>query len=150
MRKLPEPYEYKSSGVPKLKGVNRFERIGEKELLTGVVKGQRASDLEERFARALYKNKRVLGFQFQVSLLAGRNLPGEKRVDFLVNTGRIVPVEVDGYFSHRNAVQRGRDAIKEILLNEYFQRAGYMPLLRVPGHELGSQENADRRVRELF
>ena len=150
MANTPEPYKYKLHGQANLAGLNRIQRWADEELLIGAVKGQRASDLEERFARALYKNKRVLDFRFQVSFLAGRNLPGEKRIDFLVDTGRIIPVEVDGYFAHRSAAQQSRDSLKEILLNDYFQRVGYLPLVRVPGDELATQEEADRRVRELF
>ena len=146
-----KPYRYKRSG---LFGAELppapLQALEENEGLSGKVLGQPASDLEERFARALSKNRRVLGYRFQVSFIASRGLPGEKRVDFVVNTGLQRPVEVDGAYVHKTAAQQASDAVKELVLNAYFRAAGYQPLLRIPGFHLENQESADRFVQALF
>ena len=61
---LPKPYQYrKIPRRPEKMRANRQPRVTENEVLTGVVQGSEASDIEERFAKALYKNK--LDFDFQ-------------------------------------------------------------------------------------
>jgi len=118
--------------------------------LTGLVKGKPATDIEERFARGLV----FLGleFRFQVRFSTVGSLPWqEKVVDFVVQaSGVFQPVEVDGDIGHRTSAQRGRDAIREVLLNEVFLRLGYLPLVRVKWFELESQEMADSVVGALF
>jgi hypothetical protein len=118
--------------------------------LTGLVKGKPATDIEERFARAL--GSLGLGFRFQVRFSTVGSLPWqEKVVDFVVQvSGVFQPVEVDGDIGHRTSAQRGRDAIREVLLNEVFIWLGYLPLVRVKWFELESQEMADGVVRRMF
>ena len=118
--------------------------------LTGLVKGKPATDIEERFARAL--GSLGLGFRFQVRFSTVGSLPWqEKVVDFVVQvSGVFQPVEVDGDIGHRTSAQRGRDAIREVLLNEVFIRLGYLPLVRVKWFELESQEMADGVVRSML
>ena len=118
--------------------------------LTGLVKGKPATDIEERFARALVSLG--LEFRFQMRFSTVGSLPWqEKVVDFVVQaSGVFQPVEVDGDIGHRTSAQRGRDAIREVLLNEVFLRLGYLPLIRVKWFELESQEMSDGVVRRLF
>jgi hypothetical protein len=117
--------------------------------LTGWVQGRRASDLEERFARALIQAGLSFTFQEQVTL-AGM-IPGqEKRVDFMVLCGMPCPVEIDGPIAHQTAGQKGADLVREILLNHAFLRRGIQQIRRVKWWRLESQQMANRQVREMF
>ena len=132
--------------------MNRVARIkaeADEVPLTGWVHGKRATDIEERFARALMRMG--LDFRFQVPVATRVSLPGHERiVDFIVETGLKIPVEVDGPRGHNNSAQQGMDEVREMLLNEVFRWWGYSPLERVPWWRLNTQEGARILVRELF
>jgi hypothetical protein len=115
-----------------------------------MVQGQRASDIEERFARALESDRRVEGYIFQPSFIEGRNMPGEIRPDFLVYTMFRWPVQIDGDYFHKTAAQRAEDKEKDARLNEFLRGSGYMPVERVPGSELQTMEQAKETVRRMF
>jgi hypothetical protein len=85
-------------------GLRRSGDAREAELFTGTVKGFKASKGEERAANALYANTKVANFFFRMTIGAeGRNLPGWKELDYLIEstTGMYYAVEVDSQFSHR-------------------------------------------------
>lgn len=117
----------------------------QEEQLSGQVRGQHASDLEERFARALWKHR--VSFIFQLPVRTVASLPNQERqVDFLVNGDQ--PVDIHGYIGHFHSLrQRGQDAFRKLLLDEAFAKMGLKPLLEVPYTRLGSQEAADVFVR---
>jgi len=118
--------------------------------LAGVLQGKRASDIEERFGRALLSVK--LSFRFQVHFAAANHVPGRKKVvDFVVESqGMEHPVEIDGKIGHSTSAQQGRDAIRQVLLNEVFVKQGLALLQRVRWTELETQADADRTVRRMF
>lgn len=152
-RSTAKPYKYK---VPRVRGgvshdsINRPKKLVEDEGLTGVVNGEAATDIEERFARALWKNKRVEGFDFQNSYFAGRNMAGEVRPDFIVYAGTAFPVQVDGEFAHRTAEQKASDRAKDAMLDGLLTPMGAAPTQRISGELLQTQDDADRLVEELF
>jgi len=118
--------------------------------LTGLLGGKPATDLEERFGRALQTFG--LEFMFQMGVATPHSPPGVKKVvDFVVlSKGIFHPIEVDGQIGHRTSGQRGEDAIREMLLNMTFAKWGYLPLQRVKWYELETQEMADAVVRRMF
>jgi hypothetical protein len=132
--------------------LNRLEQITtlpDPKPLTGFVNGMRASDLEERFARGLRGAGLRFRFQYLVSVVD--SLPGkEKVVDFLVEKGFFYPIEIDGLIAHHTAAQKGKDLVREILLNDKFKQRGIYPIQRVKWWQLETQEMANRIVRELF
>lgn len=132
--------------------VNRISQISPLQdpiPLTGRVQGKQASDLEERFARALEKSRLAFTFQYQAGIYGG--IPGqEKRVDFMVYSGLRCPVEIDGVIAHSTAAQQARDTIREILLNDTFRRRGILPIRRVKWWQLETQRMADQLVQEMF
>ena len=148
-----KPYKYK---LPRMAGglsrapLNRPKKETQAEVLTQAVQGQSASDIEERFARALYKNERVEGFEFQQSYFAGRNMPGEVRPDFIVYAGTVYPVQIDGEYAHKSAEQKATDKAKDEQLDGYLTPMGAAVTQRIPGDLLQTQEDADRLVREMF
>jgi hypothetical protein len=86
-------------------GLRRTGEAREAELFTGQVKGFKASAGEERGANALYQNQQVRNFWFRLVIGAeGRNLPGWKELDYLIETsgGMYYAVEVDSAFTHRD------------------------------------------------
>ena len=148
-----KPYFYSAPSQKVLPlDLNRLEQFKSKpdpEPLTGFVKGRSASDLEERFARGLHRAG--LGFVFQYKAPVAGTLPGkEKVVDFLVKKGLLYPIEIDGLIAHLTAAQKGKDLVREILINHAFIQRGILPIRRVKWWQLETQEMANRVVRELF
>ena len=128
------------------------QRQAEREFLSGIVQGLAASDIEERFSRALDKDDRVIGYTFREAVLAGRNLPGQLEVDFMIETagGEIWPVQVDGEFAHKGASKRQEDALKDTMINDYYRRYGVHPVKRIDGDLLKTQKDANELVKEML
>lgn len=125
------------------------QRAAQQEGLTGMVNGREASDLEERFARALRKFK--LDFTFQYEVLTAVGIPGqENQVDFMVWTGQPRPVEIDGDFVHKSAGQRMKDQERDALVSQALAPYGYLPVMRIPGEEIDDQEHTDYIVRDYI
>jgi hypothetical protein len=152
------PFRYHIHRLPRVDVPTvKAQELRHTEGLTGFVEGLAASDLEERFARALGKNGRVTSFAFRRPLLAGRNIPGEIELDFDVASGAwYQPVMIDGPFAHRSAVQKARDKMNEAILNNYL-KATHQPLIRVSAenttynvHDLDTQEGANALVDRMF
>ncbi len=148
------PYRYK-----KPKKARRPEQSGKPvelkqvENLSGYINDGNnvlpASDLEERFAIALSKNPNVDNFEFQVSYIAGQNLPGEVRLDFAVwSKGQLYPIFVDGQFVHKTAEQQQNDIVQDMILDD--QLTGAYPAQRISGEDLQSIPAAIAKVREIF
>ena len=153
----PAPYTYpKHRRKVTRPSTHRVKPYEEKEVLTGQVNGQDASDIEERFARAL--NKQQISFEFRVFNFAPvRNVPGADETDFMVYSyGAIQPVEIDGEFAHKTQAQRAGDLAKDAVLNDYLSGQGYNPVMRIPDGTvtmagiLDEQGSADALVEELF
>jgi hypothetical protein len=128
-----KPYKYKLPPRPRPDTrVHRVEAEQDGEVLTGQVRGQKASDLEERFARALDAHN--LDFEFQPSYAAGKNIQGEIRLDFMVYlAGNLEqPVNVDGTWVHSSAEAKAKDAVQDARLDELLQGQA-LPVIRVPG-----------------
>lgn len=147
-----KPYVLKKIRKPvsSTRAINRPVKEVAMENLTGFVRGKKASDIEERFGRALDKNQRVSNYLFQVSYIAGMNLPGEIRLDFLVFSGGTEwPIQIDGEFAHKTAAQKAEDAIKDAILDD-FLKGKAQATQRIDGELLDTQDNADKLVRRLF
>jgi hypothetical protein len=147
-----KPYKLKvpSRRTPRFR-VNRLKRnLGVEENLTGWVNGKNASDIEERFAKAL-RAKRV-DFKFRVDVRTAISIPGRDReIDFLIDLGgRWRAVEVDGEIGHKNMGQKSRDVVREIYINESLRKEGILPIARVHWRKLQNQEMAARAVLELL
>ena len=124
-------------------------------LLSGMVKGKKASDLEEVFARALDKTDSVQWWQFRNHYGAPMGQVGSIELDFLVYTGTSYPVQIDGDWIHRSAEAKAHDLLQDARLNAILQPRGAMPVERIPGYKLqdgreASQDKADRIVEEMF
>ena len=118
------------------------------ETFVGEINGLPASDLEERSARSIAK----LGgsYEFRVPFVAGRNLPGEAELDFMVDyNGVYQPAQVDGGFSHKAAAQKAEDAVKDAVIDAILGD-GYLPVVRIPGDKLQTQADSDQTWREVL
>ena len=131
-------------------GTIKHENID--EMLSGYVAGAEASDIEERFSRALSKSERVSGYLFRDPVISPRYLPGQLEVDFVVEAdGVVYPFQIDGEFAHKNTSKKMDDARKDGLVNEYLKyKYNAMPVKRIPGYELQTQDDANKLVRELL
>lgn len=163
---VPEPPKKKRNVTPKTKAYHLPTRRGKKELpaierpgrvslrepetLTGIVQNKKASDLEERFARALSQAR--LPFKFQYLMDTQYTRPGQpKNIDFVVkDAGRIYPIEVYGQYFHTSAGDRRHDQKRERELDDKFQALGWERLQIVWWYELFDQPAANLVIRKLF
>ncbi len=151
MKKLT-PYKLKVAKSPRVEDapLNRVDIPSEDEGLTGFIGEWEASDIEERFGRALGKNNN--NFSFREHFFGPtRTTPGAIEVDFLVWVGSMCyPVFTDGEYAHKSQEQRANDKIKDAIFDEYGMRIGLQPSVRIPGTELETQEEADLKVKEML
>lgn len=116
----------------------------EAEVLTHQVNGIKASDLEERFARALGKTPATFEFQFVHRYVNG----APEAVDFLVNLfGRWFGVQVDDTtFIHKSS--KAHDALVDIDTITDLKKYGCNPLnpeiIHLTDFDLSDQKSADR------
>lgn len=161
MRKT-KPYRYRVQRVaaPDYTTENVL-RVGNQEQLTGQINGQKASDLEERVAKALSKVE--AGFEFRARITSDAlgqrrltsefaNIRGEIEIDMLAErSGETIPIFVDGQISHHVAPwQAEQDKIKTDATNEFGKQFGWREAVRIPFWEILDQDAADRRIRNLF
>lgn len=120
------------------------------EQLTGSVHGKKASDIEERFAKALEQFN--IDYYFQRFVETEYTLPDqEKQVDFVVYyQNRTYPVEIYGSYFHTSSGDTLRDLERERQLNEVFRRWGWEELQVVWDYELFDMVAAQETVRRLF
>ena len=129
----------------------QIRRIRADEGLTGFIYGSPASDIEERFARALDHDTRITGYSFREPVISPRSLPGQLEVDFVIQMGPVVyAIQIDGEIAHKGAAKKADDARKDILVNEFMKQYGAKPVIRVDGEKLATQEDADKLVRSLL
>jgi hypothetical protein len=143
MAKKKKAFQYPTEKPKKRQERTReFQRRSEGEQLTGTFDGQNASDIEERWGivtKMLIEQGRINGYEFQPSYIAGKNLPGEVRVDFLWKIPPPQPIFLDGNFAHKSAEQRQRDLDKMDELDEAL--SGWaLPAVRIPGKLLPTIE----------
>lgn len=133
--------------------------VDEAESLTGFVLGQRASDLEERTARALDKIGIPYRFRVRISpLIPGRlteahgNVVGEVELDFLCfPPGQIYPLFIDGEIAHYMAEwQKELDEEKKAKADNALRAYNAQPSVRIPFWKLNNQAAADKTIREIF
>lgn len=130
-------------------GIGRITHDIEQESLSGEVQGLKASMIEERFARALQKKN--IPFQFRLELGAGRNQPGFKELDFLVErSGMFYAVEIDTAFTHRQ--KQNADVLHDaIVLNELKGLTVYPKVFHIDGDkDLAVQKDADKVVENFI
>ena len=144
---MPRRYKPRKR-IEDIRALNRIEPQAEQEILTGQVHNQVATDIEERFARSLYKRK--IDFHFQVSFFAGRNMPGEVRLDFLIVDLFLQPVQIDGEFAHKSASAKARDQLNDARLDNHFAGSGAQLTVRLDGANLQTQQDSDRELARIL
>jgi hypothetical protein len=159
----PKPYQYRNQNraAPDYDYGQTVIRTGNEEVLSGQIHGMKASDIEERAARALDKLAAPYDFRVRISsdVLGQRrltrefaNVRGEIELDFIVElNGRVVPIFVDGSISHFfTPAQAEADKIKTNAANEFGSRMGWHEAVRIPFWQLQDQDTADRTIRNIF
>jgi len=145
-------FRYKLPPKPPHQRLNRLPPGKAAENLTGVVKGKKASDLEERWARALNKDEGVTDYTFQYIVTTPYEIPGQKNsVDFVIQyDDQWWAIEIDGTFVHKTANKRAEDRLRDAFVNEQLRKDGIQPIQRVAGEELQTQDAADRAERQVL
>jgi len=142
-------YKYKLPKKPaEPRALNRLSEDSAQEILTGLVQGKTASDIEERFAKSLYR--RNIRFEFQVSFIAGMNMPGEIRLDFLIIDNFVQPVQIDGEFAHKTSEQKARDNWNDAILNDRLVGTGALPVIRIDGEYMQTQEDSNKELDKIL
>lgn len=146
-------FQFKLSRPRRLEKVGRTDRLRPEgagdEGFVGELQGYKASDIEERFARAL--DKRRLGYAFRTVYFGKRNQTGSVELDFEVSEGGLMyPIQIDGSFAHKSGAQRDEDRMKDAMLDNVLRGRAAASVRRVAGHLLESQEEAEAAVREIF
>jgi hypothetical protein len=160
MKKL-KPYHYRNPRVaPPDYTTENVLRAGDQEVLSGNIHGMKASDLEERVARAL--DRLEIGYEFRARLTSdalGRreltnqfaNIRGEIEIDFVCERGQTTPIFVDGQIAHfMTPHQADVDKEKENATNEFGRRLGWREAVRIPFWKLLDQAMTDRTIRDIF
>ena len=146
---LPKPYKYKLPPNPAKQPVDRLRDVKEKDELTGFVRGQVASDNEERFARSL--SQRRYDYDFQRWISTPFQIPGQDyEIDFVVYEMGIHPIEIDGSWVHKSAEAQEQDKVRDALLDDLLSKAGWQPIRRIKVDESWEQEDFDEVVEEIF
>lgn len=125
--------------------------VKDNEGLTGFVRGFRASDIEERFARAL--DKLGIYFWFQYKVETQLSLPDQdKRVDFVVfhTPGQPQPIEIYGVRWHSSSGDRNRDRARQREINEAGDDFNWLDLIVIWEYDLANQQMADAMARSIF
>jgi hypothetical protein len=145
-------FKYKTSRPPvKPVAFGKAMAIKEDESLSGYINGQKASDIEERFYRALSKDKRVDSAQFKYPVISPRNMPGMLEIDFVVTSaGLVYAFQVDGGIAHKGIGKKMDDSRKDVLVNSYMRKYNSFPVKRISGDLLSTQEQANQIVKELI
>ena len=146
-----DTFQFKRKKVLEFPGILRPKQYKFKEdELSGTVHGKDASDIEERFAKALDRSN--IDYYFQRFVETEYTLPdNEKQVDFVVYWARRVwPVEIYGSYFHSSAGDRLRDLERERQLDDVFARWGWEKLQIIWDYELYDMPAALGVVRRLF
>jgi hypothetical protein len=151
---LPSIPKYKLPPKPPLGDrLNRPQEPSSEETFSGIVQGKTASKLEERIARSLDKlGDLIEGYTFGYTVNTPFSLPGEgNKVDFAVwMFAGTQPLEIDGDWIHKSAGDKGQDELRDGLVNETMASRGWLPIIRIKGHEIETQEMSDAVIEELF
>ena len=146
----PEVYRYRTRSKRRSRlNIARVKpvRAGEEEF-TNFVNGQKASDIEERMARALRTIGREFSFQIEVPITGKFHA---KLVDYLAFSGGLIyPIEVYGEIGHATSAQKAADNDREAELNQTFRRNGRQHLQVDWWWELNTQEAATRKAQRMF
>ena len=143
-------YRYPLEPTPPRTPIDRMAAVSEEgEQLTGTVHGKKASDLEERWAGAESRADRTFIFQFLMQ--TPFTIPGKDReIDFMDTEETWQPIEIDGTFAHKTGAQKAKDKVRDAILNLELQKEGILPIIRIPGDDIPTPEDADRVLREIF
>ena len=132
-------------------GIGRRGSDGrEPELLTGQVKGFKASAGEERAANALNANPKVSEFFFRMAIGAERHMPGFKELDYLIQaSGLYYAVEVDSAFTHRD--KGTSDILHDAIVLENLKHLNIYPTVIHwdIDRDLPDKKTAEQTVRNL-
>ena len=150
VRGIAKPYKYKTKRTARLDPDYATPTAVAAEVLTGYVRGEEASDLEERFAIALDEAK--LTYVFQYAVYSAYSLPGEEQIiDFIVyDGGTPYPIETGSRFVHGYQSQIERDRERDQILNEILKYRGFQEIYRIEFDHPEDLDDARQIVQELF
>jgi hypothetical protein len=153
-RAIPRPKEY----YPKGRATAKTARVPrpdfgapEQEVLTGFVQGKDASAPEERLCRGMDRSPYWRGYDFRRIIIAPARTVGSIEIDIwgYRPDGTEQAIKIDGDWVHARPAQVKKDKEDRDRIDNYLTKRGLPRLLVVPGHQLLTQEDADRTANEL-
>lgn len=132
---LPKPYKWKIPKPAIYKSERRTHNYSDEEPQEFYVQGEKASQNEYWFAQALDQLKAagaILDYKFQPSYVAGYNIPGEIRLDFMVTVPPDLPIQVDGSWIHSSAEAQENSKLQDQRLDEALAGSGSYQTVRIP------------------
>lgn len=129
-----EPFQYQIPKPAHYGSGRRTQAVQEAEILQKYVRGERASQEEYWLSLAwdkLIKEGAILGWSFQPSFFQRKNVPGEVRLDFMVEIPPDLPIQVDGNWIHKSAGQKAKDRANDARLNGRLSGEA-LPVVRIP------------------
>ncbi|MFA5808743.1 MAG: hypothetical protein WC935_00215 [Thermoleophilia bacterium] len=129
--------------------LDRLEPEPDKEVLTGLVRGEPASDLEERLYGALVAKFGANNVEFQPSYLGIRNLT-EVRPDFAIHGGaKIIIIFADDKFTHGTAETIEHDKLSDARLMQAMAGEIEIPV-HISDRELDTKDAARAAVEKRW
>jgi hypothetical protein len=124
---------------------------------TGQIDGYKASQGEENFLKAAYKNGGIMNHIFRMSLGAPRNKPGYKELDFLLTSksGEHIAIQIRDYdFIHKGQSSEGKDMATDSFLLQELAKEGVTvrgnKILTVSDDDVATPELAKRAVEDIL
>lgn len=128
--------------------VKKPQAARDAEQLMGTVNDMRASDIEERFARACEKYEIEYFFRLPIGDF-GR--PGWKELDFLLFTMiGVLAVQIDDIEFIHKGTQNTEDKITDIIILDKLKQYGIREVTHITSDRLATQAMAESVVRSLI
>jgi hypothetical protein len=150
---LPKPYQYpkrRKAGVTARVSRPQFGELPG-ENLSGIVQGKDASDLEERFCRAMDADDNWSGYEFRRIIIAPARTVGSIEIDVWAHrrSGEEQAIDIDGEWVHAQPKAVKKDKEDRDRIDEYLMARGLPRLIVVSGRNLQTPEDAKQTVSEL-
>ena len=133
---LAKPFAYPIGKPPQFKSGRREQSISDnEEPMEYFVRGERASKPEYYASKALEQMEEageILGWIWQPSYITFRNVPGEIRLDVMVEIPPDLPIQIDGRWHFKSAEAQSQDLLQDARLNDRLKSEGALPVIRIP------------------
>lgn len=120
-------------------------------VLTGMIEGKDASDLEEYFYMGVRKQPEVQIIRFETVWGAPHTgMYGAIELDFLIKAFRWFAVQIDGDFVHKSSEERWIDYTNDQKLKGHLRSYGIDEVIRIPEKWVDDKAKGEQAAREVI